>query len=63
MQAPETLEEHVGRHWVCHEQVGIDVERLLQGLRTNDDDTRSLPIRPQDTHHLLIEVLLIGVQF
>jgi hypothetical protein len=59
MQAPETLEEHVGGH----EQVRIDVERLLQRLRTNNDDARALSIRPQDTHHLLIEVLLIGVQF
>lgn len=44
MQAPDPLQENISRTQVGDEQVGTDVEALLQSLRTNEDETAASAI-------------------
>ena len=42
MQASEPLQENIHRAEVGHEEIGVDVERLLQGLGADDHATAGL---------------------
>jgi hypothetical protein len=42
MKSSEALEKYISRDCIGHEQVGIDVQRLLQCLRPNDNHSGAL---------------------
>src|ERR1700731_2379349 len=36
VQPPKPLQQYIGRHYVCHEKVRIDIKALLASLRADD---------------------------
>ena len=61
MQPPEALQKHVGRYRIRHEQIGINVEGLLQGLRPHNGDARPLTARAEYPNYLPVEMLAVHV--
>jgi hypothetical protein len=61
MKPSKALEKHISRDCIGHKQIGINVQRLLQRLRPNDNHSGVLPAGAKYPEHLMIKVLTINV--
>ena len=60
MQSPDALQQHVSGAKVGDEQVGVDVQRLLQRLRAHHHQPAGGPSPPQSPLNLLIQQLAVN---
>jgi hypothetical protein len=62
VEPSKALEQYVSGNRIGHEHVGIDVQRLLAGLRRNHDNATPLTIWTKRLKNLVIEILPILIR-